>query len=67
MSQKKEGGNDINNFSFDEVLEVSYRLACCGSGEQRLINIIYMSFTLACLLIHQSTGDSTEVWTAVGP
>ena len=40
MSQKKEGGNDINNFSFDEVLEVSYRLAFCGSGEQRLMNII---------------------------
>ena len=67
MSQKKEGGNDINNFSFDEVLEVSYQLAFCVSGEKQLINIIFMSFTLACLFIYQSTGDRSEFWTATGP
>ena len=29
MSTKKAGGNDINNFTFDEVLEVSSRGPSC--------------------------------------
>ena len=67
MSQRKQGGNDINNFTFDEVLEVSYQLSFCASGEKQLINIICMSFTLACLFIYQSTGDRSEFWTATRP
>ena len=62
MSQKKQGGNDINNFSFDEVLEVSLKTR----EIKRICNLTPVYFSSACLFLYDLAGLAAEERLASG-